>query len=119
MQDFRNLKVWEKAHQLTLAVYRASAGYPSEERFGLTSQTRRATVSIPTNIAEGCGRGSDPDFARFLQISMGSAAELDYLLLLAFDLGMLKKPDHVTLSSELSGLKRMPNTLLQKVKSGG
>jgi four helix bundle protein len=75
MKDFRQLKVWEKAHQLAVAVYKETKGFPKEELYGLTSQIRRSSMSIPTNIAEGCGRNTDADFARFLQIAMGSASE--------------------------------------------
>ncbi|HMO84838.1 MAG TPA: four helix bundle protein [Lacipirellulaceae bacterium] len=89
MQDFRNLKVWEKSHALTLDVYRHSRGFPSDERFGLTSQLRRACSSVPANLAEGCTRGGDLDFARFVNIAAGSASETDYHLLLARDLGYL------------------------------
>lgn len=78
MQNFRDLKVWGKAHAATLLIYRATDGFPSTERYGLTSQMRRAAASIPANIAEGCGRASDADFARFLQIAFGSASELEY-----------------------------------------
>jgi four helix bundle protein len=77
MKDFRTLAVWEKAHHFTLAIYRLSKTFPKEELFGLTSQIRRAAASIPTNIAEGCGRSTDPDFARFLQIAFGSACEVE------------------------------------------
>jgi four helix bundle protein len=77
LQDFRNLKVWQKAHQLTLGVYRVSKSFPKEELFALTQQVRRSAQSIPTNIAEGCGRGSNADFARFLWIANGSAKEVD------------------------------------------
>ena len=87
MQDFRNLSVWRLAHELTLAAYRETSRFPSSEQFGLTSQMRRSAASIATNIAEGCGRGSDADFGRFLQIALGSASELEYQLLLAADLG--------------------------------
>ena len=90
MKDFRKLEVWEKAHALTLSVYHAADPFPREELYGLTSQIRRAAVSIPTNIAEGCGRGSEAELARFLQIAMGSASEVEYELLLARDLGFLK-----------------------------
>ena len=83
MRNFRELRVWEKAHELTLQTYETTQAFPKNEIFGLTNQTRRASVSIPANIAEGCGRGSDADLARFLQISMGSASELEYQLLLA------------------------------------
>lgn len=75
MQDFRNLEVWRLSHQLTLEVYRVTRSLPSDERFGLTSQLRRAAVSIEANLAEGCGRGSDADFGRFVQTAMGSASE--------------------------------------------
>ena len=77
MKDFRQLQVWEKSHQLALGVYKATQDFPKEELYGLTSQIRRASTSIPTNIAEGCGRGTDPEFARFLQIAMGSASETE------------------------------------------
>jgi four helix bundle protein len=87
MQDFRNLLVWQKSHELVLEIYRISRDFPREELFGLTSQMRRCAVSVPSNIAEGCGRGSDPDFARFLIIAMGSCSELEYQVLLSRDLG--------------------------------
>ena len=89
MKDFRQLKVWEKAHGLTLEIYKATLVFPADERFGLTSQMRRCSSSIGANIAEGCGRSSDGDFCRFLEIAMGSVTELDYHLLLARDLGYL------------------------------
>jgi len=91
MKDFRDLQVWHKAHELTQRVYRASTGFPKEEVYGIRAQLRRAAVSIPTNIAEGCGRGSDGDFARFLQIAMGFASEVEYLLLLSRELGYLQE----------------------------
>jgi len=102
MKDFRELKVWEKAHQFTLVVYQATTAFPKEELFGLTSQMRRSAASIPTNIAEGCGRGSDDDFRRFLQIAMGSASELKYQLLLAHDLGYFDATEHNRLSAQSS-----------------
>ena len=89
MQDFKKLKVWQNSHNLTLAIYRATESFPSPELYGLTTQMRRSCSSIPANIAEGCGRDGDAEFARFLRIAMGSAAELDYHLLLARDLGFL------------------------------
>ena len=91
MRDFKRLKVWEKAHQLTVEVYGATKTFPREELYGLTSQIRRASTSVPTNIAEGCGRTGERELARFLQISMGSASELEYQFLLAYDLKHLKK----------------------------
>src|SRR4051794_7820520 len=102
MQDYRNLKVWEKAHQLTLVIYKVTTQFPKEELYGLTSQVRRACSSIPANVAEGCGRNSDAELARFLQIAMGSASELDYHLLLARDLKFINMKDHEPLATELS-----------------
>jgi len=90
MQDYRKLKVWQKAHELALAVYEASARFPREEVYALTSQIRRAAASVPSNIVEGCGRGSNAELMRFLYIALGSANEVEYQLLLARDLGFLQ-----------------------------
>jgi four helix bundle protein len=89
MKDFRSLQVWTKSHQLTLAVYRATANFPKEELYGLTSQIRRSCSSIAANFAEGYGRRGNGEFHRFLQMAMGSASELEYHILLAHDLGLL------------------------------
>lgn len=115
MKNFRELKVWEKSHQLTLAVYKATSRFPKEELYGLTSQIRRSCSSIPANIAEGCGRGSDADFARFLQISMGSASELEYHLLLARDLNYLDNSSCEQLSNDVTETKRMLTSFIQKL----
>ena len=117
MQDFHALKVWEKAHQLTLDVYQATMVFPKEELYGLTSQIRRASSSIPANIAESCGRGGSAELNQFLQIALGSASELEYHLLLAHDLGLLGKPDHLRLESEVIEVKRMLASLIQKLKA--
>ena len=93
MQSFRNLKVWEKAHALTLDIYRASESFPRSEIYGLTSQLRRSSASIGANIAEGCGRRGDLELGRFVQIAMGSASEVEYHLLLARDLAFLSTAD--------------------------
>ena len=93
MKDFRNLQVWQKAHELTLALYRSTVSFPTEEPYGLTSQLRRGATSIGSNIAEGCGRATDPDFARCLDIAAGSASEVEYQLLLAHHL-QLVGPKH-------------------------
>ncbi len=116
MQDFRKLKVWQRSHQLTLAVYRTTASFPKSELFGLTGQMRRSCSSIPTNIAEGCGRQGDQEFARFLQIALGSASELEYQLILARDLSYLKEHDYESLSDELVEVGRMLNVLIQRVR---
>ncbi|HSE48558.1 MAG TPA: four helix bundle protein [Terriglobales bacterium] len=115
MKDFRQLTVWEKAHQTVLDRYRVSARFPADERFGLTSQIRRCSVSIAANIAEGCGRESDGDFQRFLQNAMGSARELDYELLLARDLEYLPRADHSRLHSATQEIQRMLGSLIRKV----
>jgi len=116
LKDFRQLTVWEKAHQLALSVYRETQCYPKEETYGLTSQTRRAASSVPTNIAEGCGRNSDQDFARFLQIAMGSVNELDYQLILAQDLGYLRDNVFNSLAQSVMEVKRMLASLIRKVR---
>ena len=115
MKDFWQLTVWGKAHELVLAVYRNTTNFPAEERYGLTSQLRRCAASVPANIAEGCGRDSDGDFARFLQIAMGSAMELDYHLLLARDLGYLAPKVYESLHERVLEVRRMLSSLLRKV----
>ena len=107
MQDFRNLKVWQKAHALTLDVYRKTRVFPSDEKYGLTSQLRRSCSSIPANLAEGCGRSGDNDFARFVNIARGSACETDYHLLLSRDLEFLPAFDYDPLLNQISEVKRM------------
>jgi len=117
MKDFKELKVWQRSHQIALKIYKITASFPKEELYGLVSQMRRSSSSIPTNIAEGCGRGSDADFARFLQIAMGSASELEYQLLLSVDLGFIKQETYQTINLELIETKRMLNSFLQKLRS--
>lgn len=115
MKDFRELKVWQKAHQLTLAVYKATGLLPGDERFGLTSQIRRACASIPANVAEGCGRRGDAELSRFLQIAMGSACELEYHLLPARDLNYLSSAHYERLTADAVEVKRMLASFLQKL----
>ena len=117
LQDFKKLKVWEKGHALTLAVYRATYEFPREELYGLTSQIRRASASIPANIAEGCGRGGKAELARYLQVAMGSASEVEYHLLLARDLGFLDVSQHNALDSIVTEVKRMLTSFVAKVRS--
>lgn len=116
MKDFRELKVWEKAHELALASYKISARFPNEERFGLTTQIRRCGSSVPANIAEGCGRSGDGEFHRFLQTAMGSLTELDYHWLLARDLGFIKKEEYAPLHEDVLEVKRMLSALIRKVQ---
>jgi four helix bundle protein len=117
MHSFRNLKVWEKAHVLTLDVYKSSQGFPRDELYGLTSQMRRSSTSIGTNIAEGCCRKGDVELGRFLQIAMGSASELEYHLLLARDLEIMKSLDYQRLSSEVIEVKKMLAALIHKLRA--
>ena len=117
MKDFHELKVWQKAHQLTLAVYQITANFPRAETYGLTGQLRRACASIPANLAEGCGRSGDAELARFCSIALGSASELEYHLLLARDLKLISPTDHDDLSQSAIELKRMLAGLLQKLKA--
>jgi four helix bundle protein len=117
MRDFRDLKVWEKAHQIVLEVYGITCEFPKEELYGLVSQMRRSASSIPTNIAEGCGRGSEADFARFLQIAMGSACEIEYQLLLSRDLHFIDKNTYEQLDLKITEVKRMLTALIQKIRS--
>jgi four helix bundle protein len=119
MQDFRKLKVWEKNHNLTLEIYKSTESFPGIEIYGLTSQMRRSSVSIPANIAEGCGRRSDAEFARFLQIAMGSASELEYHLLLTRDLRFLKDSDYKKLDQRTIEIKQMLATLIKKLRAEG
>jgi four helix bundle protein len=116
MRNYRDLMVWEKAHELTLAVYKETNAFPKEERFGLTSQVRRASSSIPANLAEGCGRRSDGEMGRFVQIAMGSGAELSYHLLLCRDLGILGPAEFSHLSSDLEEVMKMLSALSGRVK---
>jgi four helix bundle protein len=105
MKDFRNLDVWNKAHQLTLDVYRGTGSFPLDERFGLTSQIRRSAASIAANIAEGCGRTGNAEFHRFLPMAIGSASELEYHILLARDLGYIDADKHKLLTEEVIRVK--------------
>lgn len=116
MRDFRGLQVWQKAHQLTLNTYRATEHLPAEEKYGLSSQMRRAAASIPTNIAEGCGRNGDTELARFLWIAMGSASELEYQCLLCRDLDLLDAAAYRDLCEQVTEVRRMLNGLLQKLE---
>jgi four helix bundle protein len=117
MQDYKKMKVWEYAHQLVLEVYKASSCFPKEELFSLTSQLRRAVMSITANIAEGCGRNSQLDLANFLNISLGSANETSYFLLLAKDLNYLPEDRYIIFENEIEKIKAMLISLISKVRN--
>jgi four helix bundle protein len=117
VKDLHELKVWQKAHEVTLLLYRVTAAFPREELYGLTSQLRRASASIAANLAEGCGRSGDAEFARFCSMAMGSASELEYHLLLAKDLKLIKPADYEELAPRATELKRMLTALIQKLNA--
>ncbi len=117
MKDFRMLKVWERAHQLTLSVYKLTQRFPKEELYGLTSQMRRCGASIPANIAEACGRSGSGEFHRFLSIAMGSAVELEYFLLLARDLALLSSECYERGNGQVVEVQRMLGSLIRKVEA--
>ncbi len=117
VRDFRKIRVWEKAHELTLEVYRVTTGFPDNERYGIVSQMRRACASIPTNIAEGCGRGSQNDLARFIDIATGSVNEVDYQLQLALDLGYLGENHHADLNRKVKEIRSMLTAFNKTVRS--
>lgn len=119
MRDFRELKVWNKAHSLTLQIYRTTKNFPSCEQFGLTVQMRRAAASVPTNIAEGCGRESERELARFMSIAGGSASEVEYQLLLACDLNYIQDETYRELNQQINEIKRMLNSFIQKLTANG
>jgi len=118
MRDFRKLKIWERSHAFTLNIYKTTKSFPKEELYGITSQLRRAAASIPTNIAEGCGKQTEKDFARYISISAGSTSETEYLLTLSTDLKYLNESHSKELIIEINEIKKMLNGLLIKIANG-
>lgn len=116
MKDYKRLLVWEKAHQLTLDVYKLVLCFPKDELFGLTSQMKRSAASVATNIAEGCGRSSDKDFCRFLFISFGSANELEYQIILSTDLNFIDPQNSKIFLRKIEEVKKMLNGLISKLR---
>ena len=117
MQNYKELKVWDKAHQLTLKVYKMTTKFPKEELYSLTNQLRRCAAAIPANIAEGCGKNSQKDLGNFLNIALGSANEAEYFLLLSKDLAYLPNEEHLTLNDNINEIKAMLISLIHKVRS--
>ncbi len=117
MQDFKKLAVWREGQSLALEIYRVTSSFPAQERFGLTSQIRRAATSIPANIAEGCGRGSNAELAHFIQIAIGSSAELESHLLLAIQLGYLSPEAGEQAATAVVRIRRMLTALMTKVRA--
>jgi four helix bundle protein len=118
MRDFRKLKAWNKAHELCLAIYVATRHFSVEERYGLTSQMRRAASAISANIAEGCGHSSERELARYCDIAAASSSELEYHLLLARDLGMLEEASYRNLNEKTNEVKRMLNAFISTLRAG-
>ncbi|MBS1486847.1 MAG: four helix bundle protein [Bacteroidetes bacterium] len=116
MQNYKDLKVWQKAHSLAIEIYKVSKGFPKEEQFNITSQLRRASISIPTNIAEGSGKFSNKDFAKFLQISLGSANEVEYLVLFSHELDLLDNALFESFTNEIGEIRGMLISLIKKVR---
>jgi four helix bundle protein len=116
MRNYRDLQVWKKAHDLTLELYRVSQRFPKEEIYGITGQLRRAAVSIGANVAEGCGRRTRGELARFVRIALGSASELDYHLLLSHDLGFMAADEFTHASSALTEVRKMLTSFLNSVE---
>jgi len=106
MNNYKKLNVWIQSHQLTLVIYRVSIEFPKHELFGLTSQLRRASSSIPCNLAEGSSRDSRKDFARFVEIAHGSALEVEYIILLTFDLGYIDAQTYEQLIAEITSISK-------------
>ena len=116
MRDFRKYEIWKLSHQLTLDIYKISSTFPNSEMYGITSQIRRASASIPTNISEGCGRDSDSEFNRFLTIAVGSANETEYLLILSHDLKYIENSAFEIFIEQVNIIKQKTYTLKQKLK---
>jgi four helix bundle protein len=116
MRNYRDLQVWNKAHHLTLELYQISRQFPREEVYGITGQLRRAAVSIGANLAEGCGRRTSAELARFVRIATGSASELDYHLLLSRDLGFMKDEDFTRSAAALTEVRKMLTSFLNSVE---
>jgi four helix bundle protein len=117
MKNYRELKIWQRSHALTVLLYQVTKTFPKDEVFALTNQMRRACVSIPANIAEGCGREGDAELKRFLTIALGSACELDYYVLLACELGYLEDSSGRPLAAEIMEIRRMLGTFIQKLRA--
>lgn len=115
MRDFKKYDIWKLSHLFTLEIYSITNSFPKEELFGLTSQIRRASASIPTNISEGCGRDSDAEFNRFLTIALGSANEVEYQILLSKDLKYISDGLFIQLDEKINTIKRKIHTLKQKL----
>ena len=115
MRDFKKYDIWKLSHQFTLTIYSISTSFPKDETYNLISQIKRSALSIPTNIAEGCGRNTDKEFNQFLNIALGSATETEYLILLAKDLNYLDEVNYILLEQQINTIKSKIYTLKNKL----
>lgn len=118
MKDFKDMTIWQRSHKLTLEIYRVTSHFPKDEMYGLTSQLRRAVTSIPTNIAEGCGRRTNAELANFLNIASGSASEVEYEILLAKELGYIAEEQCDSWTREIHELRSMLAAYMKRLRSG-
>ncbi len=116
MKNFKNLKVWQKGIELVKNIYKSTKEFPKEELYGLTSQMRRSAISVPSNIAEGSGRGTDKDFNRFLDIALGSSYELETQIIIAFELEFISEQDFNDLSMKINEEQKMIAGLQKSLK---
>jgi four helix bundle protein len=116
VSNYKELIVWNVAHKLVLNLYKESVVFPKEERYGYTSQLRRAAVSIPNNIAEGQGRSNNKEFINFIRIAKGSATEVEYLILLGRDLGYINNDKYTYYNNEIIKILRMLNNLIKSLR---
>ena len=117
LKNYRELKVWQKAYKLCVDIYKITKSFPKEERYGLTSQIRRAAVSVPSNIAEGYGRKTTPEYIQSLYIAYGSHCELETQIMLSKDLGYIKPDDFRTLQQDIEEVERMLKALIKSLQN--
>ena len=117
LKNYKGLNVWQKSYEHCLRIYRITAKFPKEERYGLTSQIKRSVVSIPSNIAEGYGRKTTVDYIRMLYISYGSVCELETQILLAGDLDIIEKSEMGTLKKDIAEIERMLKALIKSLEN--
>jgi len=117
LKNYKELKVWQKSYGLCLEIYRITAKFPKEEKYGLSSQIRRSVVSVPSNIAEGYGRKTTMDYIRMLYIAYGSVCELETQILLAGDLDFIEKGELVTLNKNIGEIERMLKALIKSLEN--
>lgn len=117
MRDFANLQIWHKAHNFTLGIYKITDKFPKQELFGIVSQLRRCASSIAANIAEGCCRNGDKEFAQFLQVAMGSASESKYFLILSKDLGYIDEESFNSFTNQIDEILKMISVFINKLRN--